>query len=450
METRTGSKTATAPVYPESPQVEQSLWERVKALGPGLVYVLTIMGAGDIVSNSAAGADYGYALLWALGLTLVFRFVWVNTSAKYVLVTGETLLQGYGRLGDWILWVMLFALFILRHAYNLYLILLMGSTWDFLFHLPTEWSAAIWSVFFTFAGYVIMAQGGYTVMEQFCKVLVLLKGGSLILVAVMSNPDPGGIAHGLFVPTIPGTDGFYSAILVLMALIGTEAGSLTNLTYPYFMYEKGWRSTAYLKQQRFDLGVGVACIFIMGALLQIAAAGTVRPLGIHLEGPEHLVRIFSERLGAVGLWVFALGLWGAAFATYIGATAGYGLIFTDLCRSFVPGWKRERTGANKREETKRDPIYKWTILFWSFTPLYIIFTKASPVWLVLTVSSFVVVLIPVLAFALLKLTNDPKLMGRYKNSLFTNVVMVLLILVSLYFTYINAGKLIRDFSGLFR
>jgi hypothetical protein len=41
-------------------------------------------------------------------------------------------------------------------------------------------------------------------------------------------------------------------------------------------------------------------------------------------------------------------------------------------------------------------------------------------------------------------------MGRYKNSLFTNVVMVLLILVSLYFTYINAGKLIRDFSGLFR
>ena len=65
------------------------------ALGPGLVYVLTVMGTGDLVSNSAAGAGYGYALIWALGITLIFRFVWVNTSAKYVLVTGESLLTGY-------------------------------------------------------------------------------------------------------------------------------------------------------------------------------------------------------------------------------------------------------------------------------------------------------------------------------------------------------------------
>ena len=63
-------------------------------LGPGFVYVLTVLGSGDIVSNSAAGAGYGYALIWALLVTLVFRFVWVNISAKYVLVTGESLLQG--------------------------------------------------------------------------------------------------------------------------------------------------------------------------------------------------------------------------------------------------------------------------------------------------------------------------------------------------------------------
>ncbi|MEE8162008.1 MAG: Mn2+/Fe2+ transporter, partial [Acidobacteriota bacterium] len=72
---------------------------RIKGVGPGFVYVLTILGTGDLITNSAAGAGYGYALIWALGLTLVFRYVWVNTSAKYVLVTGESLMQGYARLG---------------------------------------------------------------------------------------------------------------------------------------------------------------------------------------------------------------------------------------------------------------------------------------------------------------------------------------------------------------
>ena len=89
------------------------------ALGPGFVYALTVLGTGDLISNSAAGAGYGYALIWALGLTLVFRFVWVNTSAKYVLVTGESLIKGYARLGNWVVWVVLIAIIFLRHFYNL-------------------------------------------------------------------------------------------------------------------------------------------------------------------------------------------------------------------------------------------------------------------------------------------------------------------------------------------
>ena len=76
------------------------------SVGPGLVYVLAVLGAGDIVSNSTAGAGYRYSLIWVLGITMVFRFVWVNTSAKYVLVTGEKPADGIrsvrplGSLGD--------------------------------------------------------------------------------------------------------------------------------------------------------------------------------------------------------------------------------------------------------------------------------------------------------------------------------------------------------------
>lgn len=411
------------------------------SLGPGIVYALTVMGTGDIVSNAAAGAGYGYAMIWALGLTLILRYFWINTSAKYVLVTGETLVAGYARLGRWTIWVILIAGLLIRHFYNLYLIVMMGTTFDLLFHLPTQWSPAIWSFVFTVVGFLMMFWGGYSMVDVLFKVLIAAKGISLVIAAALSNPDPVGIARGTFIPSIPGQEGLYSALFVLMALIGTEAGSMTNLTYPYFMYEKGWRDLSYLKKQRFDLRFGVVSIFVMGALLQIAAAGTVRPLGVELEGPEHLVRIFSETQGVLGLVIFALGIWGASFSTYVGASMGYALIITDLCRNYIPALKKPLDPQNKKKAIQYDPIYRWCIVFWAFSPLYILFTGARPVWLVLTVSSVVVVLIPVLALSLLKITNDRSLMGQYKNGWVTNSVLVTLVLVAIYFTYQNVLEL---------
>ena len=427
----------------------RKLVTRFLVLGPGFVYALTVLGTGDLVSNSAAGAGYGYALIWALGLTLVFRFVWVNTSAKYVLVTGESLLTGYARLGKWVVWIVLIAIIVLRHFYNLYLILMMGGAADLLFHLPTEWSMAIWAFFFTFVGFALMYWGGYSAIELFCKVLIGLMGGALVVAALLSHPDPAGIVRGMFVPTIPGTQGLYSALFVLMALIGTEAGSMTNLTYAYFIREKGWRGVSHLKQQRFDLAFGIVCVFLMGTLLQIAAAGTIHPLGIELEGAEDLVRIFSEALGVVGLVIFGLGLLGAAFSTFVGATAGYGLIITDICRSFIPRFKRPSNSGDEAKDVKRDPIYRWSLIIWSFSPLYIVFTDVRPIWLVLMVSSVVVVLIPVLALTLLKITNDKSLMGKYKNGWFTNTVMILLVLLAVYFTFLNGIDLWNQLAGIF-
>ena len=175
----------------------------------------------------------------------------------------------------------------------------------------------------------------------------------------------------------------------------------------------------------------------MGMLLQITAAATLHPLGIELESAEDLVRIFSETQGTVGLIIFGLGLWGASFSTFVGMTAGYGLILADICRLFFPSLKKRLGGENKEQGTLRDPIYRGSVIFWTFSPLYIVFTEVSPVWLVLMVSSMVVLLIPVMALALIKITSDEGLMGEYKNSWLTNAVMVVLVLVSIYISYVN-------------
>jgi Mn2+/Fe2+ NRAMP family transporter len=430
--TETEAPRSAAP-QPETAQT--GLMSTIRRLGPGFVYVLTALGAGDLVSNSAAGSGYGYALIWTLAFTLVFRFVWVNVSAKYVLVSGESLAQGYARMGRWVIWIILIAGIITGHFSAMYSMLMAGNIADVLLPFPTEWSASIWSLAFVLLGFVMAYWGGYGLIETFCKILIAVMGACLIVVAVISKPDVVGILRGTFIPTIPGSQGLYSALLILMALVGTMAGSMTNLTYAYYIQEKGWKTVSHLRDQRFDLIFGVVCLFVMGALLQIAAAATVRPLGIELEDANDLVRIFSEVQGMVGLIIFSLGLWGAAFSTLLGTLVGYGFVVADLS-NFIS--KDSSMRERFRENPRRHPVYRACVIFWSVSPLYILLTGVSPIFLVLIVNAMFVLLVPVLTPILLKLTNDRNLMGEYKNGWLTNAILFALLLVAVYITAANA------------
>jgi Mn2+/Fe2+ NRAMP family transporter len=402
------------------------------SIGPGLVFALTILGPGDIFSNAAAGAAYGYSLLWALLLSLLFRYVWVSTSAKYVIVTGESLLSGYARLGKPVLWILFISLLILRHVLNLYLIVILGSASDMLVQLPTEYSQALWSLTWILAALGLMFWGGYRILEFLFKVIVAVLSVSLIVATFLVRPEPASILSGLSTPTIPADAGLYSSLFVLMALIGTESGSMVNLTYAYFIHRKGWHSPAHLKRQRSDLLWSVACIFIFCTLLQTVAAETLRPLGIPLTGMDDLSRILSEGQGAFGAMIFALGLCAAAFTSLVGGTAGFALMITDLCRNFIPRFRDTRSDLPSDSEPERDWIYRASVILWVLSPLYILFLNARPVWLVLFASALMVVLIPVLVACLLRITGDRERMGKYQNSAVTNAILYILLGTSLF------------------
>ena len=403
-------------------------------MGPGFAYVLTVLGSGDLITNSTAGAGYGYSLIWILALGLVFRFVWVNVSAKYVLVTGESLIKGYSRVGKWVLWLILISIMLLMHLYNMYALVTSGDAFNMLLPLPIESSAKIWSLFFVLVAFGMSYWGGYGVLELFCKVLIAAMGVSLVIVAIISKPDPTKVLVGTFIPSIPADSGAYSVSLIVMALVGTVAGSVMNITYTYFIHEKGWTNISYLKQQRFDLIFGSICLFLMSSLCQIAAGATVHPMGLDLKDAHDLVRIFSEVQGTAGLIIFSLGLWGAAFSTMIGTTVGCALIVTDLSQYLTKKpWAIKHVGEN----TRRHPVYRACVIFWFVSPLYILFTGVSPVWLVLVVSALAAAVIPVLTPALIKLTSDKNLMGKYKNGWFTNLILGTMVVVAVYFTCRN-------------
>jgi len=90
----------------------------VRSFGPGIVVALSWVGTGDLIDNSVAGGNYGYALLWVLPLSLVFRFVFVNALGKYPLYNVQrdpSIVRGIARAHPAFGWLMLVAFVLYTH-----------------------------------------------------------------------------------------------------------------------------------------------------------------------------------------------------------------------------------------------------------------------------------------------------------------------------------------------
>lgn len=411
----------------------------VSGFGPGVVFSLSVIGAGDYVSNTAIGAAYGTAMLWTLVVALFCRYVWIEACARYVLVTGQTPFGGFAGISRALVWVVLITLIVHRHVHGLGHVLYMGLSIHLLVPLPFAASAQVWSVVFVLAGFGMTMWSSPRMLEQIFRLLMAMMGLALIVVVVLSPPPLGELLRGLFVPSLPQATGPYSGLLLFTALLGTETCSLSNMTYSYFMLQKGWRDLSSMGEQRRDLLYGVAAMLFAGAFLQIASAGTLGKSGVPLRNIEDLVSVFSERLGIVGRVSFGLGIWAAVFTSFVGGIRGYALAAADVLR--ILGIAKT-AGPATAEEARRDPLMRTLIVFFCFSPLYILYTTVRPVWLMLMASSASVIVVPVITFALLKLTADRRVMGEHRNGWLTNGVLVFVGSVACYFLYQNALELL--------
>lgn len=403
-----------------------------RLLGPGFVFVLTVLGPGDFVANAVTGATQGYALLWALAIAVFFRFVWLDTSARYVLATGETLMDGYARLGSWLLWLVLGSLIVIRLLANLYKLVLLSNTAELLLPFTFPASRYLWSLLFACAVFFICDRGGYQALDYWFKGLVAVMCCALLIAAILAKPSPAAILAGLFIPSIPADRGAYGTLFLLMALIGTEAGSLTNLTYSYFVHRKGWRDPSFRKRQQVDLLASVGCLLVMSGAVQAAAAGTLLPARVIPTNADDLVPLFSSALGMAGRIIFTFGLCAAAISSYIGGTMGYSMIAADVWSRLSPGAQREGPQAQLR--------HRRFLAFWCFTPLCLLFFMDRPLWLSLAVSALMGALIPLLAGVLFHLTNDRQRLGRLTAPLFIRISLAMLVLISTALLATNSAQ----------
>ena len=75
----------------------------ISKLGPGLLFAGAAIGVSHLVQSTRAGADFGFGLIWALILVNLFKYPFFQYGPRYAIVTGESLLDGYYKIGKFFL-----------------------------------------------------------------------------------------------------------------------------------------------------------------------------------------------------------------------------------------------------------------------------------------------------------------------------------------------------------
>ncbi len=273
-------------------------------VGPGLLAGLSDDDPAGIATYSILGAEYGYELLWVLGLSTVALVVFHELGVRLGIVTGKGLLtlvrERYGQ----------------RSSHLVLAALVLANTGT----LCAEFAgvAAAMELLGGMSRYlsVPLAAIGVSALvlrENFRHVEHFLLALSSVFVAyvvsgVLAHPDWGAAAEGMVVHSLPLTrDG----LLVAVATVGTTLAPWGLAFIQSYAVDKRLRPKD-LAYERVDVVVGAVLTGVIGFFVVVACAATLHAQGVSVEDAGDAARALEPLAGGTAATLFGLGFLGAA------------------------------------------------------------------------------------------------------------------------------------------
>jgi Mn2+/Fe2+ NRAMP family transporter len=386
----------------------------LRAFGPGIVVALSWVGTGDLIDNSVAGGNYGYALLWVLPLSLVFRFVFVNALGKYPLYNVQqdpSIVRGIARTHPAFGWLMLVSFVLYTHILLAFTLSGVGVALEGLFGgLPTFW----WSVIGALSVFAVTLKGAYRLIERIFKAVLALMVLTFVVGIALVGINWGELVKG-FAFELPAQQGLFDSGLVASSLVLATLGSMANLFYPEFLREKGWTTPAHRRVQQYDLLFGTVVVLFLGvAVWAIGAEVLFGKQGVSEAGD--IASALGTAVGPVGPYIFYLGLLGAAWTTVAGSLFALAKMVVEALHVVRPARAERYTGSRTS-----DPAYRWVILWGLLAVVWSL--PHAPGFVALVVVSHVLTspFLLLIVIALIVMLNRRDIMGRYTNSWKENV-----------------------------
>ena len=273
----------------------------LQALGPGIMYAGAAIGVSHLVQATRAGAGYGFALVWAVVVVHLLKYPFFEFSHRYTAATGDSLLVGYQRVSRWALIGYLVVAFGLSIPTAAVLTIVTAGLASQMFGL--QLSAMAWAVILLVCCLVVLASGGYPLLDRLMKVLMALL---LVctLVALIAAVGHGRVGRPDYVA--PGVWNV-AGLAFLLALMGWMPTPVDASAFPSVWMQERIKHTGHrptLREALFDFNLGyvgsliTALMFLsLGALVMFGTGETLAG-----KGDDFAAQFIGMYVNALGTW----------------------------------------------------------------------------------------------------------------------------------------------------
>lgn len=391
-------------------------------LGPAFIVSVAYMDPGNFGTNISGGSQFGYNLLWVILWSNIMAIFVQILSAKVGIATGIGLPEHCGnvfsRPSNWFLWSIATVA-----AMATDLAEFLGGVLGFylLFSIPLVWSAVLTGAITYFICH--MQKYGQQIVERIITAMVAIISISYIWEMFISNPHWEQVAYHITVPLLT-SDSMLVAVGMLGATVMPHVIYLHSHLVQSRRTEDEHNCIHHLKMAKVDVFVAMNMAFIVNSAMVIVSAAIFNGNGLDVDSIEAAYMTLQPLMGnmaagAFGLALLASGLSSSTVGTMAGEVILNGFVGFDIPISI------------RRLLTMLPGI---AILMVGINPMNALITSQ-------VVLSFA---LPAAIIPLMIISNKPQIMGRFKNSLLTNIIGWLIVSIILS---MNAILLFLIFTG---
>lgn len=372
--------------------------EILKYIGPGLLVTVGFIDPGNWASNLAAGADYGYALLWMVTLSTVMLIILQHNVAHLGIATGLCLSEAAmthlrPQVARPILWTAMAA----SVSTSLAEILGGAIALEMLFDIPVRIGAAMVTVFVG----VMLFTNSYRVIERWIIAFVSVIGLSFIYELALVDIEWGEAARAWVTPSFP--DG---SMVVVMSVLGAVVMPHNLFLHSEVIQSRRWDledDRVIRKQLRYeflDTSLSMLIGWAINSAMILLAAATFFRESTAVNELQDASTLLQPLLGKSAAVVFAIALLFAGIASTITSGMAAGSIFA---------------GIYREPYDIKDSHSRWGILISLLAALALIMLIRNPFMGLLYSQMALSIQLPVTIFLQVRLTSSGRVMGKYRN-----------------------------------
>jgi manganese transport protein len=361
---------------------------------------------GNWASNLAAGADYGYTLLWMVTLSTIMLVVLQHNVAHLGIATGYCLSEAAT-----IYLKPVWSKFILTSAMlasistSLAEILGGAIALEMLFDIPIIAGAVLTTIFVV----IMLLTNSYLKIEKWIIAFVSIIGLSFLYELSLVNIDWAAAGAGWVTPSFP-----EGSIIIIMSVMGAVVMPHNLFLHSEVIQSRQWNredEKIIKKQLRFEFTDTLLSMLIGWAInsaMILLAAATFFKSSTPVTELQQANHLLEPLLGSNAAIVFAIALLMAGIASTVTSGIAAGSIFA---------------GMFKEPYDIKDNHSRLGVAISLLVALALIFFISNPFQGLIISQMILSIQLPFTIFLQVYLTSSSKVMGKYRNSLLSKVFL---------------------------